>query len=646
MSEAEATLRIQNIGGITQTEVAFSPGVTVLSGPNATNRSSLLDAFSAALGGSRAIPRSDGGDGDVRLALNGDEYSRHLTTTDNGQVHMEGAPLTEDADLIDLYVALDGQNPIRKAVEQAASTEEVSDSLREMLMTPVDDDAIRSELQQLQARRHEVVSELETIREQKERLVELEQRRDELQTELEQVEADLSAKREQMESMDVAKQQSEKAEALLNELEEAERTEQRIEDDLSHAEESLAVARKERDEVKAEVDQLAADLEEDTNTSAERLADLRREKNRLQDAVGVLMQIVRTSRELLEEAEVVPEELRTSEGESGDVLDGLRTEDSHVECWACGATVDEDTLEARLQDIVDLASSYRAEVREIDEQISTVKERAEERAQREERLDDLQTRLADRREAVTRYEQRIEEYREQLAEQRETVADLREQVEATEDLRDHEVLDVHDELRSLSREQGRLEREIESVEADITSIEARVEAEERLENERARLDTDIEELHGRIERLEKRAVTTLQTHLDTLINRLNYENIARIRVDRVISDEDSQARFEIAVVREGDNGVRQDPHGLRSLSESERALIGLLVAFAGHQTHDISDEIPFILVDSIEEFDAGRIATLINYIADEVEWVICALLPEDAGNLSHTTIDAEQLTAG
>jgi chromosome segregation ATPase len=646
MPEQEASVHVENIGGIAQTDIELPPGVTVLSGPNATNRSSLIDALAAALGGSRATPQVGSDGGTVRLAFGDKEYTRQVTTSENAQVHMRGSPLVSDADLIDLYVSLDAGNPIRQAIERAASLEEVSDSLREMLMTPVDDEEIRSELQRLHARRNEVVSELDDIQEQKERLPALEQKRSELQEEIEQVETDLSAKRAEMESMEVGKEQSEEAEALLDELEQAERTEQRLKEKLEDAEESLELAREERDEIEPEVDELAADLDGGADTSAKRLDELRQEKNRLQDMVGVLMTVVRTSREILEDTGPVPPELQASPARrQEDVLEEL-TEESHVECWACGTAVAEQKLESRVEEIADTASSYRADIQEIDEEIATVREQVEDRTRREERLENLRVRLTNQQETVERYEQRVKEYRERLADQQETVADLREQVEETEDLRNHEVLDVHDDIRGLSREQGRAERALETVEEDISNIEARTEAEDELEDELASLDEAIEDTHGRVERLEKRAVTTLQEHLDTLLEQLEYENIARVRVDRVVLDDESQSRFEITVVRDGAEGFREDPHGLQSLSESERSLIALLVAFAGYQTHDIADEVPFILLDSIEEFDAGRIATLLEYIADGVEWVVCALLPEDASGFSYKTVDAGQLTAG
>jgi recombinational DNA repair ATPase RecF len=44
-SERLAEIHAENIGGINDTTVSLSPGVTALTGRNATNRTSLLRAF-------------------------------------------------------------------------------------------------------------------------------------------------------------------------------------------------------------------------------------------------------------------------------------------------------------------------------------------------------------------------------------------------------------------------------------------------------------------------------------------------------------------------------------------------------------------------------------------------------------------------
>lgn len=70
---------VENIGGIDSTTVKFTPGVTVLAGRNATNRTSFLQALIAALGSDRASLKGDADQGTVTLELDSETYTRELT---------------------------------------------------------------------------------------------------------------------------------------------------------------------------------------------------------------------------------------------------------------------------------------------------------------------------------------------------------------------------------------------------------------------------------------------------------------------------------------------------------------------------------------------------------------------------------------
>jgi len=69
---------------------------------------------------------------------------------------------------------------------------------------------------------------------------------------------------------------------------------------------------------------------------------------------------------------------------------------------------------------------------------------------------------------------------------------------------------------------------------------------------------------------------------------------------------------------------------LQNLSESEREVVGLVFALAGYLVHEVYDDVPFIILDSIEAIDAERIRTLVEYFIDSTEYVLVAVLEEDA----------------
>lgn len=66
------------------------------------------------------------------------------------------------------------------------------------------------------------------------------------------------------------------------------------------------------------------------------------------------------------------------------------------------------------------------------------------------------------------------------------------------------------------------------------------------------------------------------------------------------------------------------------LSESEREVTGLVFALAGYRVHEVYEQVPFMLLDSLEAIDAERIADLVEYFSTYSDFLIVALLPDDA----------------
>ncbi|WEL26677.1 Chromosome segregation protein [Haloferax volcanii] len=86
-----ATVRIRNIGGIDERRVRLDPGVTVLTGRNATNRTSFLRALMGAWGSDAISLKGDADEGSVELELDGRTYTR-LLSRENGAVSTDGTP--------------------------------------------------------------------------------------------------------------------------------------------------------------------------------------------------------------------------------------------------------------------------------------------------------------------------------------------------------------------------------------------------------------------------------------------------------------------------------------------------------------------------------------------------------------------------
>jgi predicted ATP-dependent endonuclease of OLD family len=188
----EATIRAENVGGITSTVVEFGPGVTALAGRNATNRTSLLQAIMAALGSDRASLKGDATSGRVELELGGRTYTRELERT-NGMLHFDGDPYLEDSQMADLFAFLLESNAARRAVVSG-------NDLRELILRPVDVESIEATIERLQAEKRDVDEQLAELSAADRELRSLEEDRTSVRSELEENEVELERARETLES--------------------------------------------------------------------------------------------------------------------------------------------------------------------------------------------------------------------------------------------------------------------------------------------------------------------------------------------------------------------------------------------------------------------------------------------------------------
>jgi hypothetical protein len=119
--------------------------------------------------------------------------------------------------------------------------------------------------------------------------------------------------------------------------------------------------------------------------------------------------------------------------------------------------------------------------------------------------------------------------------------------------------------------------------------------------------------------------------MESILDLLGYGNIERIWIERLEAPvgDDGQTRFELHIVRTTDNGTAYEDT-IDHLSESEREVTGLIFALAGYLVHDLHEAVPFMLLDSLEAIDSNRIAALVEYFSDYADFLVVALLPEDA----------------
>ena len=629
LREVQAT--VENIGGIDETSVSFSPGVTVLVGRNATNRTSFLQAVMAALGSEEVAMKGDADEANVELALGDSTYTRHLSRQ-QGRIAVSGDAYLADAELADLFAFLLESNEARRAV--AAGVD-----LRELIMRPIDTDDIEAEIDQLVEERESLQRELEEIENLRGDLPGLEEERTRLEKQIDKKQTELETKEAELEAADadVEETRAEKSE-LENKLAELRSKRSELEDvryDLETERESLEALRQERAECKAERDELP-----DTPTGE--LADLdseidrlRQQKRGLDSEVSELQSVIAFNEEMLADASSGAFEA-VSDGD-GSVTDQLLADDE-VMCWTCGSGVATTQIDTTLDQLRELSQSKVGNITEIESQIDELRSEKREYEQAQRERDHIERQLDELEADIEETEANIGT----LQEQRDALTDEIGSIEAAiEELEDEDfsaVLDLHKEANQLEYELGRLESELDRITGNITEIEDRITSRDDVEAQLEEVTAEIESLRTKIERIEDNAIEHFNDHMDTVLELLDYENLDRIWIEKRQREvregrrKVEKSAFELHVIRTSDSGTAYEDT-VDHLSESEREVTGLVFALAGYLAHEVYEQLPFMLLDSLEAIDSERIATLVEYLDEYTGYLLVALLPEDAAEL-------------
>ncbi len=640
-STVTATLAVENIGGISSTELDFRPGVTTLVGRNATNRTSLLQAIMGALGGREVTLNSGADSGRVELHLGNELYTRELVRK-NGSVRMSGSPYLQGsaARSAELFAFLHESNDARRAVERG-------DELREILMEPVDTAEIEAEIQRILEERSDIEAQLESLEGLSDRLPGLEEKRASLTAEIEEVEERLAerratldeidgtieARREDREELDEAISTLEGTRSDLDQVKREQRTERR----------SIESLEEERSELEAELDELPDGPSRSLEDIDARLTRLREQAQTAKAELTQLQSIVQFNEEMLEEGGL--SSITVGDGSTHGTDELLPAGEQEVSCWTCGSNVERGAIEETIEQLrsvrasrMDDRTELREEIEELEEAKSTVRKQEKRRERLQNRLADTESELEERRNRIEALEAREDELVDQIEELEDKVSALNQE--------------ENDELLELNREVNQLEFELEDLESQRTAITEKIEdieeqlaGRDELVREQEELSEKLTDLRTRVERIEAEAVESFNNHMSELLELLEYDNIDRVwieQVEREVKDGRrtvSKSAFDLHIVRSEDGTVHEDE--VSHLSESEREVIGLVFALAGYLVHDLHETVPFMVLDSLEAIDADRIAALLEYFEGYADFLVVALLTQDAAavDIDHQAID-------
>ena len=603
-------LELENVGGIEHKELSLTAGPTFIQGPNAANKSSFLRGLLFALG-SRTVPiRSGADEARVTLTVDGREVERVARRTGSG-IETEGEAWVADPDdvtLLERFAGLLGTNALRSAVAR-------NESVESLLKEPMDVEVLERERERKVGRKRDFTAELESAGDVEGRLEATEQdladKRERLET-LESELAELRKERDPGETDDVLQDLREERTALRSEAAECE----------TQAEELEAAI----DRLEKRRTDLVADLEEareaadgvDVEALKRERESVRSELEDVTERLDVLQSVLTANREMLDSE--FTGALGSEAGLMGD----------EVTCWACGQPASVEDIAETVEELVGLVEADKRRTREREPEIEALTEEIE----RAREADREVRRLEGEREAV---ERKLEERRDSLEERRERrqairerLAELDEAVAARRADQASEQSDLAEAIEETRVEAERLRREVERLEETRESLRERHRELQRKREAIDRLSEEVAALTDRIENRERELRTVFNETMDELLAELDFEAIERVWLD---------GEFDLVVAREIDDRTRSD--AVEHLAESEREMVGLVLALAGFVTYDVDDVSPVLVLDSLGAFDAERTRRLVDYFADETDYLVATVHPESAVEAAFDTVQFE-----
>jgi peptidoglycan hydrolase CwlO-like protein len=640
--ERDVHVRARNVGGIDEAEVSLPPGVTVLTGRNATNRTSFLQSIMAGLGSERATLKGDTDEGEVELRVDGETYTRTLTRNGDTVVY-GGDPYLDDPTVADQFAFLLENTEVRRAVARG-------DDLREIIMDPVDTDEIEAQIRDLENEKRDLDEEIRELERIEDELPELEAEKRRLEADLEDAREELADVEDEIEARDVSLEQSRSQKEAIEEafeaLREARADLEDVEFELETERQTLEDLREERDQLEAELEDVD-ERDENPDRLAGRIDELRERKRALDDTISQLGSVISFNEEMLDGEGLDLDEF--GDDSNADPTEQLLDETEDVVCWTCGSEVERDRIEDTVDHLRELRAEKLDERGDLDDQIEELSATRSEIQRQQRERERTERRLSEVESEIEATEGRIESLEASLSDQQEEVERLEAETEDAGTGGDYdEVLELHRESNEIELRIERLESDLADVEADIEDHEETLRERDDLSARREAIDDELTDLRTKVDRIEAEAVEEFNDHMESVLAVLEYDNIERIWVERREREVREGRRkvekttFDLHVIRATDDGTSYRDT-IDHLSESEREVTGLVFALAGYLVHEVYEDVPFMVLDSLEAIDSDRIARVVDYFSDYADYLVVALLPEDAQALSEEYAYVEQI---
>lgn len=631
-SDTTLEVELQNIGGVSHETIEFTPGVSLLVGENATNRTSILEGIGAALGGNTGSLRAGTDTGSVVLSTPKTTFTTEFSRRGSTVTRSHDGPWATDQQSIAAvtnFVILNEANPIRQTIRTGAD----SKRLYELIMEPVDTEGVETAIADVQSERTRIERHIEELEDKQQQLPTLEEQRNNVKSEIDRLETEVEEVQAEIDHYELDRQEAEQQTEQMDEYEALLSKKERLERDLETQRNIRETAKEKLAEKEAELESFSVDElsdYEDIEALENAIEELREKKDTTQRTADKIRTLVRTTQEMLEAEASLMNEFENSDEIAADLDPGSK----QITCWTCGGVVERKAIENRVDELKSLSQEKQQEIQQLESKQKKLRQQRDTYQKQQRERQQLQADIDDLEREIETANADIERIQDELKSVETEIDSLEQELEASDTTDEIDtLLDAYQRRGSLQNELENKRDSLDEIESEIASIEADITELEELRDQKDEIDSELEELRNAIERIEQAVENEFNERMDAFLDSLGYdENIARIWLERKVTN--GETVFDLHVVRTSEDGTVQEDDILH-LSESERELVGFVIAIAGYAAHNIDELVPILILDSLEAIDAPRLEKFLSDLIDttDLTHLAAALLNEDAAVL-------------
>ncbi len=590
---------IKNIGGIEDIKFNLKPGINLLVGENAKNKTSILNGIMAAMGSNKPTLRKGTNKGKATINIKGKKHTNSLKRENGNIIHSNQRDTTKE----DLFSFLIEENETRQAVERRGD-------LRNIVLKPIDIEKIENKEKNLRNQKFNLRDELKSLKEKKKELQELKSKKKELENEIKQENKKLKTKEKEIEKIEKSLEDVE--EKKKKETEKTKKLEN-LKAEKKRKESSLNIEKEKVERIENEIrsrEKKLKDIEvKETNDLKKKGERLNKKERSLENEISKINRLIELNKEKIEEAkqktEIIPE----------------------VDCWSCGRKAKLDVFENMIEELKEERKQKNKDRKKISKERKEIENKINRVENMKKEKGKLENNLKKKERKKKRSEEKIESMKKNIEDISKKISKLSKNIEDTK---------IDEDIPKIYREYEQLKSNIEQKNENLEEINNKInkhkdikeniqDIEEKIDN----INKELKEIRNKIKRKEQTTVNQFNKRMGNLSKYLG-EDLKKIWIERIVDNNSpnqykDNVKFKLKIKRE--NGEKDN---IDNLSESERESIGLILGLSGYLAYEM--ETP-LLLDSLGMFDSKRLKMLLQEFKEETEFVIAAILPEEEKNL-------------